>query len=116
MTPIQPAQNQRSYGCTLGCGNAYDFVLVDVRSGDTEMLCTPCYIRLASDMVEAITNPEDPNVAAALAAVGVAAGEQAPGPTPRRGRRNAPVTSDDSDLFDAFDGRLDADELPEEFR
>lgn len=106
----------RSYGCTFGCGNPYDYILVTVIDGSTEFVCTPCFIRLAADMVEAITNPESPEVAERLALVGVAAGDQAPGPAGNRRGKNAPATNASAELYEAFDTRVMPDELPDDFR
>lgn len=106
----------RSYGCTFACGNPYDYVFIDVRSGTTEMLCLPCFIRLASDLVAAVTEPDPAQVAKWLHTISPL--DQAPmrGNGAKRGRKNAPATNDDPDLFDAFYSRIDATELPAEFR
>jgi hypothetical protein len=106
----------RSYGCSFGCGNPYDFILVDVRAGTTELLCLPCYVKLASDMVTAVTEANDPQVMAALAYAASGVAGQAPGPAGRKRGHNAPGTSDDITLFDAFDSVITEGELPEEFR
>lgn len=112
----QDGDTTRSYGCTFACGNPYDYVFIDVRSGTTEMLCLPCFIRLAHDMLTAVTEPDPEQVAKWLHTISPL------DPTPmhrngaKRGRKNAPATNDDPDLFEAFDSRIDADELPAEFR
>jgi hypothetical protein len=116
MTEATPATVQRSYGCTFGCGNPYDFIVIDVADGTTQFLCLPDYVRLAVDMVAAVSNPTDPKVIAAMA------GNVAPESVPMRGRgpasrgRNAPVTADDDDLIEAYTGVITEDELPDEFR
>ena len=111
-----PAQNSRSYGCTFGCGNPYDFVIVSVVDGTTELLCVPCFIRMAADMVQAVTEAETPEIRAALA--DIAAAEQAPmqgrGARPRG--RNAPATTTDLDVVESFDAIITVDDLPEDFR
>lgn len=106
---------QRSYGCTFGCGNPYDYILVTVGDGSTEMLCLPCFIRLATDMVNAITNPESAEVRDALAAIGTQFTDQVPGPSGKSRGHNAPTSSTDDDLFEAYDQTVTVDELPEEF-
>jgi len=116
MTTVSDAPVERSYGCTFGCGNPYDYILVTVADGSTEFVCVPCFIRLAADMIEAITNPDNPEVAGKLAVVGLVPVDQAPGPKGKRRGRNAPATSDDPSVFAAFDSRIMPDELPEEFR
>lgn len=116
MAEPKPPTMARSYGCTFGCGNPYDYVVVSVADGTTEFLCLPCYVKLAMEMVEAATNPNAKNVEKALAYS--ANLESAPmtsnGVRPRG--KNAPVTSDDDDLMEAYSGVITEDELPEEFR
>jgi hypothetical protein len=111
-----PEVLQRSYGCTFGCGNPYDFVFISVRDGTTEFLCLPCMVKLATDMVDVMVNPDNPDIAAKIASL--AGIEQAPMSSngAKRGRRNAPATSDDPDLFESFDSVITAEELPEAFQ
>ena len=112
----QSATQERSYGCTFGCGNPYDYILVDVQSGETLFLCVPCYVKTAADMIAAITDPDNPDVQAAMREA--ATGEQAPvtGTRVRRRGHNAPATADDPDLITAYDDRITVDELPDEFK
>lgn len=116
MAESETVQPERSYGCTFGCGNPYDYVVISVADGSTEFLCLPCYVRLATDLVEAVTNPEGQKVIDALRESGTV--EQAPmsGSKPKSRGRNAPVTNDDPDIFEEFDGVVTEDELPDEFR
>jgi len=110
-----PAPEIRSYGCTFGCGNPYDIIVVTVLDGSTELLCIPCFIKMAYDMTEAITNPDSDvarNAASVLAGLGDA---QVPGPTAKRGRKNAPATSTDPGMFEAYEEITALDEMPEEF-
>lgn len=116
MSESTAPRNERSYGCSMGDGNAYDYILIDVQSSDTLFLCVPCYIRFAMEMVTAITDPGDSQVADAIAAVGGQFREHAPGPKPRLGRKNAPVGTDEPEIMDAFDSVLEADDLSDEFR
>lgn len=109
-------ETTRSYGCSLGCGNAYDYVLVDVRSGETLFVCVPCYVKLAQDMLTAILESDDPTVQAAMELSQQIAANGVPGPKAKRGRRNAPADVDDPNVFEAFDSVVTANELPEEFR
>lgn len=109
-------QELRSYGCSLGCGNPYDYVLVDVRSGETLFVCVPCYVKLATDMVGAILESDDPKVQAAMELQRQMAATAVPGPTAKRGRRNAPAEIDDPAIFERFDGVIEAEDLSEEFR
>lgn len=106
----------RSYGCTFGCGNPYDYIIVTVADGTTELVCLPCFLKLASDVLEAVMNPDNPDVMAAVAdAKGLEqTAMNGSGPKPRG--RNAPATNDDPDLFDAFDSVITVDDLPDEFK
>lgn len=110
------AAPQRSYGCSYGCGNPYDYIFVSVADGTTEFLCLPCFVMLAGELVEAMTNPEAADVQEKLRLAGTV--EQAPMRSAgSKGRgKNAPVNSEDPDLLTAFDTRITADELPEEFK
>jgi hypothetical protein len=112
-TPDLP---ERSYGCTFGCGNPYDYILIDVRSGETLMLCLPCHLKVAADMVEMVTDPDSAVPYTVTPAGEAILSEGAPGPRPRRGRRNAPATADDPDLITSYEELITEDDLPDEFR
>ncbi len=112
----QPVQFERSYGCTFGCGNPYDVIVVSVADSTTELLCMPCFIRMAVDLAEAITSPDSDAVKAALALAPLVPPVSMNGPGPRKGRRNAPATAADPDILAAYDDVITADELPEDFR
>lgn len=116
MSEISPTVRERSYGCTFGCGNPYDFVVITVEDSTTEFLCLPCFVRLAMDMVAAVTDTDDPKVKAAMAettnpdvALGLNIAVKARG-------KNAPVTADDDDLISEFQSVITVDELPDAFR
>lgn len=111
-----PAIPERSYGCTFGCGNPYDFILISVRDGTTEFLCLPDMVRLASDMVAAVTDDNPDQVALWNTAVDEHVKAAPASNGAKRGRRNTPATNDDPDLFESYDGRITADELPEAFK
>lgn len=101
----------RSYGCSLACGNPYDFIVVLVQDGTTQMLCTPCFVRTAADMLEAMTNPDDPEVQRRIAEAGAV--EQ----VPMYGRQvagrghEAPADSLDPDAISEFEGYVLDDEV-----
>lgn len=116
MTTPQTPHVERSYGCTFGCGNPYDFVLVTVADGTVEMLCMPCMVKLAADMISAITDPENADVLAAIEAVASDMTGQVPGPSGRPRGRNAPATSLDPDVFESFDSTITVEQLSDEFR
>lgn len=106
----------RSYGCSLGCGNAYDFVVVLVQDGTTQFLCTPCFVRTAYDMLQAMANPDDPEVQRRIAAGGTV--ETVPwmdGKVSGPGH-NAPVELNDPDAIERFESFILEDELPDAMR
>lgn len=112
-TPVIP---ERSYGCTFGCGNPYDYVFISVRDGTTEFLCLPCFVRLAHDMLATVTEPDPEQTAKWLQTISpLDNAPQRDGGAKRRGH-NAPATNLDPELFDAFDAVITEDELPEEFK
>jgi hypothetical protein len=76
----------------------------------------PCFVKLASDVLTAMTEGVSPEVAAELAAM---TGDNiAPmnGSGVRARGKNAPVDTDDPDLVEAFDSRVTVDELGDEFK
>jgi hypothetical protein len=100
----------------MGCGNPYDYILVDVATGDALMVCVPCFIKQAADMVTAFIDPNNPMVAHAMTLSAANGSAQAPGPKGKPRGKNAPADSDDPGLFEAYDSVITADELPEAFR
>lgn len=107
---VNGAVPERSYGCSWGCGNPYDYVIINVADGTTEFLCLVCLLKLCQEMIGAVLNPDDPDVKAAMAEY--ASLERAPmtsGKVRKRGR-NAPADIDDDDLIQAFDSRVTDDE------
>lgn len=116
MTTESSVAPERSYGCTFGCGNPYDYVMIDVRSGTTEFLCLPDLIRLASDLVAAVTESPDETMQAALAYAQANPENAAPGPNGRRRGRNAPATNESSEIFAAYDATITTEDLSDEFK
>lgn len=114
--PDNDSVPMRSYGCTFGCGNPYDYIIVSVSDNSVEMLCIPCYVKLAADMVAAITEPRNPEVMEALRAVGRDNADTVPGPRGKPRGRNAPAGTDDPDILSAFDSVITTEDLPDEFR
>lgn len=113
---VNHAQVQRSYGCSFGDGNPYDFIVVTVVDSSTLLLCAPCFVRTALEMVQALTEPDTlpPDALRFMAHDGT--GDTVPGPGAKKRGRNAPAETEDPDLFEAFDGVILADELGDEFR
>jgi hypothetical protein len=107
---------ERSYGCSNGDGNPYDFVVITVVDATTQFLCTPCFVQAAIVLVSAVTEPDDPEIQAAVAAAGTI--EQ----VPMHGRKvaarghEAPTEVDSESLIAAYDSRILPDELPDEFK
>lgn len=110
MTTPDQIPHARSYGCTFGCGNPFDFVVISVSDGTAEFLCLPCYVHLATDMVTAVVDPSDPKVRETMANLGQLQFTAAPGPAGRTGKRNAPVTETDPGVIESFDSEIDDDE------
>lgn len=107
---------ERSYGCSYGCGNPYDYVFVNVSDGTTEFLCLPCFVRLCESLIEAVTNPDNPIVRAAVADMPALDATHVNGSKPKRRGKNAPVGTEDDDLLEAFDTVITVDDLPDEFK
>lgn len=116
MSEQPAAPPKRSYGCSFGCGNPYDYILVSVADGSIEFLCLACYVRLARDMIVAVVDTGDPKVIEALAYASSLDLDPTPGPDGRPRGHNAPVTAEDDALFEAYDSRVTAEELPDEFK
>jgi len=116
VTDQPPTSSTRSYGCSFGCGNPYDYIVTSVADATTEFLCVPCYIRLATEMIQAITEPDNPDVVAKLAAVGVLDTAPMHEHNVHSRGHNAPLTTDDDDLIETYSAVITEDELPPEFR
>lgn len=52
----------RTYPCSYGCGNQIDVILTQVEDSTTLMLCMPCFILTAQQVLEAMVNPDNPDV------------------------------------------------------
>jgi hypothetical protein len=100
---------ERSYGCSWGCGNPYDYVVISVADGTTEFLDLVCFLKLAQEMINAVINPDDPDVKAAMAEfANLDRSPMTSGKVRARGK-NAPADIDDDDLIEAFDSRVTED-------
>lgn len=113
MTEPLPEQPERSYGCSMGCGAPFDIVIISVQDASTLMLCIPCHLRLAMQLMESFVDGDSDQVQRMISEAG-AAGDAAPfdGNVRRRGH-NAPVNSDDAGLIEAYDDLLTAEEVAE---
>lgn len=112
-TPTAP---QRSYGCSFGCGNPYDYVLISVADASTLFLCLPCHLRMSADMVRAIESPEAEDVRKAMADFATVEQSQASGNGLKSRGHNAPAEIEDNELIERFDSIITADELPDAFK
>lgn len=113
---VNHAPKQRSYGCSFGDGNPYDFVVVTVVDSSTLLLCAPCFVRTALEMVQALTEPDTLSSDALAFMTHDGTGDTVPGPGARKRGHNAPAESEDPDLFDAFDSVITSEELGDDFR
>lgn len=106
-----PEESQRSYGCQFGCGNPMDVILTQIMDNSTLIVCLPCFVRVAIEIVDAMTGDVSPEVEASRQELN--AMEQAPqtGARARRGRHNAPVGTTSDDLIEAYDSAVTVDEL-----
>jgi hypothetical protein len=116
MTETNPLALPRSYGCTWGCGNAYDYVVVSVADGTAEFLCLPCFLKLAEQIITAVTSPEGEETLRALAEMAKLEPAPMTGDAVKPRGHNAPATAEDPDLLEAFDTVITVDELPDEFK
>src|SRR5258707_13790362 len=111
---VSPVTNgtvpDRSYGCSWGCGNPYDYIIISVADGTKEFMCLVCYMKLAQDMIMAVLNRQDRAAKAAMAAL--AGIEKAPMTSGRvrKRRKNARADIEDDDLITAFDSLIEDDE------
>lgn len=110
------AAPERSYGCSYGCGNPYDYIFVSVADGTTEFLCLPCFVKLCESLIAAVTDPDNPVVRAAVADMPALDSVPMNGSKPKSRGKNAPAGTDSDDLLEAFDSVITADELGPEFR
>lgn len=106
----------RSYGCSFGCGNPYDYILISVQDSTTELLCFPCFVQLTADMLQAALSPDGKHVVEALQDAVQAERVAMNGNTVKPRGKNAPADTDDPDLIEAFDSLITPDELGPEFR
>lgn len=103
----------RSYGCSYGCGNPYDYVLVDVQGSETLLLCVPCFIRTAMEMVDAFVKRGDPEIEVRIAEGAVS--DQAPmnGRQVAKRGHEAPGDTDNEDAIETFESYVLDDEAAE---
>lgn len=112
----QPAQTERSYGCSFGCGNPYDYIFISVAGGETLFLCLPDMVRLMSDIVSAVTEPNPDQVARWLKTISPLDHAPMRGKGAKSRGHNAPAEADDPDLFASFDAVVTEDELGDDFK
>lgn len=108
MTGQDSKPPERSYGCSYGCGNPYDFVMVTVSDGASEFLCTPCLIKTATEMVAAMIQADNPEVRAALESLGTPGEDRVPGPAGRERGENGPAGSGITVQFEEYSPQVDS--------
>lgn len=63
---------EHDHMCAWNCGNVADNVLVNLNTSEADILCTPCFLRLANDISQAwlkelekkgLTKPPKPEIA-----------------------------------------------------
>jgi hypothetical protein len=54
------------YKCDFGCGNAVEFVMTMLEDNTTQKLCIPCFVGVATDIIVAMTEPDNPAVTQAV--------------------------------------------------
>lgn len=105
-TPEDPCEHM----CSFGCGNTYQFVVVTIEDSTTQLMCVPCFIETAAQMVNAIVNPGDPRVQDAMAQY---ADIEMSGTTRRRRVRSTgplDIEAGDGDALDPFELDVDDDD------
>lgn len=106
----------RSFGCQYGCGNPMDVMLYQFVDGSTLVLCIPCFIRTAMDIVTAMTSNPDEGIQQMMAEMTTLDMVDTPTARARRGKHNAPAGVDNAELIDAYDTAVTEDELGDEFK
>lgn len=56
--------------CSYACGRVSDMVVTAIADSTTEFLCMPCFTSLAVNVMQAMTEPDSPDVIAAVEAAG----------------------------------------------
>lgn len=92
----------RFIGCEMGDGNTADLVLVNLYTGDSHIVCMLHGIELMDAAAHALFSPDDPTVAAAVAAAGDMTQAEVKGSVSATRARSL-TEREDPDEFD-FDG------------
>lgn len=112
----EPEESVRSYGCQYGCGNPYDVILIQIQDNSTLLLCIPCFVKTAIEIVDAMTGDVSPEVETERRELNSIQQPVMSGSRVRRGRHNAPAGTDNPDLIEAYDTQIVDDELPDKFK
>jgi hypothetical protein len=82
-----------------------------VQDATTQFLCFPCFVRTAADMLDAMINPDDPEVQRRIAEAGTV--EQVPMEGRKVAKRGheAPTDSLDPDAIETFESYVLDDEV-----
>ena len=105
-----PPAKPCAHMCSFGCGNEYEFITTTVTDSTTQLLCVPCFIGTAMALVTAITEPDNPEVQAAVAAYDVETVQA----TGKRGRKQSLIAAVDApidfSMFDPFEPDVTEDD------
>jgi len=94
----------RTYPCSYGCGNQIDVIITQVDDSSTLLLCFPCYVLTAQQVLEAMLNPDDPGVKAAIAGAGTVERARRGKAAPLNSKRPEDQSPDDPDYIAPFQG------------
>ena len=50
------------HACAYGCGRKYDILVTQVVDMSTTALCIPCFMSFAQNVMQAMVEPENPDV------------------------------------------------------
>jgi hypothetical protein len=98
-----PTDESCKHVCSMADGNEYEFVVTTCSDSTTLFLCVPCFVGMATELIVAMTEPDNPDVQAAVAAYD-ANTVQTPG---KRGKKAGLIggvnTAPDFSMFDAYE-------------
>jgi len=112
--PVTPPV--RSYGCTFGCGNPYNYIVTSVVDSTSDFLCIPCFLKLASQILDAFEESDPEIIRAAIEDMT----SQPQAPMNENGVKpmgeNPPVDMAVPEAFEPERKVITVDQLPPEFR
>lgn len=104
---------ERSYPCSYSCGNQIDVILTQFTDSTTLMLCMPCFLLTAQQVLEAMIDPESGEVKAKVSQAGTV-DRATLGPAKSRARKSGTwIDPNDPDFIEPFSGFDTEDDGPE---